>query len=485
MTRRGLMSVSLVAGLACVAGCRRDHEEQPGDLAGKTKPDVIFILVDTLRADRLGCYGYRRDNSPRIDALAREGILFERAVAPSPWTQPSMASLFAGLYPTAHGVLGYRRAYEGVAGTAPAVTVFADEFETLAESMKRGGYETAAFVSNPFIVEDFGFAQGFDHFDDSFASNLTNGDVVNEAALAWLDARSDERPLFLYLHYMDCHGPYAAGPRFLDPLVEELERTGVSDRLSPEAVGKLDYLWKPPTGPTDLARHDKLSHFREYWAARYESGIRQFDHHLEALEAELARRGLWEDAFVILTADHGEALYEHGYWDHGYSVYHTDLHVPLILRWPGRLPAGQRIEELVRLIDVHDTICDALALAPPDNTQGRSLKPLLLAGGDWEAVSAYAEGVKIGPEQRAVYAAGWKLLVRTESDETELYRIVSDPSEQNDIAAEYPKLVVRMRALLDEQLERNRQRARGVDVRQVPLGREKIEQIRSLGYLGD
>lgn len=491
MTRRALhrwsrhVTIGCVIGIVGLVGCRRESTESPKGAAKAQRPTVIFILVDALRADRLGCYGCSHGNSPTIDALATEGVLFERAVAAAPWTQPSIASLFSGVYPTAHGVLGYKEAYESVVDKTPAVTVFSDDFETLAESMKRGGYTTAAFVANPFVVREFGFAQGFDHFDASFASNLTNGDVVNKAVLDWLDTRTDKKPLFLYLHYMDVHGPYDAAPKFLDPLLDEIEQKGVSELLTPEAVKKLDYLWQPPTGPTDLARHNKLSHYREYWEARYEAGIRRFDYYFAQLESELKSRGIWNDAMIVLTADHGEALYEHGYWDHGFSVYDTDLHVPLILRRPGVLPAGKRIPDIVRLIDVQNTLCDQFGITPPANTQGRALSPLFTKGGKWDPVSAYAEGVKIGPEQRAMYAAGWKLLLHTDTDKMELYHFVRDPGEQTDLATKYPRLVEQMRTMLDDQLTRNQRRAAGLELEKAPLTDEKIKQIRSLGYTGD
>jgi len=472
--------------LLLVGACKRGEQGTVTSSAPfAARPTVIFIMVDTLRADRLACYGYRRANAPTIDALAREGVLFERTIAASPWTQPSIASLFSSWYPTAHGVLGYREAYEATVDETKHVTVFAESFRTLAESMQEAGYATAAFVANPFLVESFGFAQGFDHFDDSFANNLTTGDVVNAAAVKWLADRDTQKPLFLYLHYMDAHGPYSAPPRFLDPLIDDLERTGVRELLSPEAVRRLDYLYQPPTGPTDLERHNRLNHYREYWSARYEAGIRQVDFYLSELEAKLTEMGLWQNAYIILTADHGEALDEHGYWDHGFSAHHTDLHVPLILRWSGKLPRGTRIADLTRLIDLLPTLREQFDLQPLVTIQGVSLVPILAGDDRSDAITAYAEGVKIGPEQRAIYVGAWKLLLTVDTDEVNLYHIVRDPLEQEDLAAKHPKLAAELRALLMEQHERNKKLAEGVETQQAPLTDEQIERLRTLGYLGD
>ncbi len=484
-----MLKTALAVGLCCatlflLGGCK--PMAQDTEAAAAARPHVIFIMVDTLRADRLGCYGYRRDNSPTMDLIAKEGVLFERTIAASPWTQPSIASLFASVYPGVHGVIGYREAYEGVLDDTKAVTVFADSFQTLAESFQNAGYATAAIVANPFLVDPFGFSQGFDHYDDTFADNLISGKVVNKAALKWLSQRDQTKPFFLYLHYMDAHGPYDAPPEFLDPLVNDLEREGVTESLSPEAVKKLNYLWKPPTGPTDLSRHDKLSHFREYWSARYESGIREVDTHLGRLRTGLVEMGLWNNAYVILTADHGEALYENGYWDHGFSAHHTDLHVPLILRWPAGLQAGQRIQALTRLIDVAPTLIDQLHLSPMVNVQGTSLVPIIQDKVQDETPTvAYAEGVKMGPEQRAVYTGDWKLLLTVDTGVVELYNIDRDPLEQNDLAAKHPKLTSELQTILTEQHERNKKLSQGVETQRATLTDEQIKRLRALGYLGE
>ncbi|MFQ5351563.1 MAG: sulfatase [Candidatus Binatia bacterium] len=480
-------TILFLLGLFLPGGCNpTDQGSRITEKADSARPNVIFILIDTLRPDRLGCYGYRRDNSPTIDALAKEGVLFERAISAAPWTQPSIASLFAAVYPGVHGVIGYRKAYQGVKDKTKTVTVFADSFQTLAESFQGAGYATAAIVANPFLVKGFGFAQGFDHYNDTITDNWVTGDIVNQAALAWLIKQDKKKPFFLYLHYMDAHGPYAAPPKFLDPLLDDLEREGVKEKLSPEAIQKLDYLWQPPTGPTDLARHNKLSLYREYWSARYEAGIRQVDFHLQQLREELIKLGLWKDAYIILTADHGEALYEHGLWDHGFSAYHTDLHVPLILRWPGTIPEGRRIHALARLIDLAPTLVTQLHLSPMTHIQGTSLLPIIQGRSTGEAPPvAFAESVKIGPEQRAVYAGAWKLLLFVDTGEVKLFQIDRDPLEQKDLAETHPKLTSELRDILNEQHEQNKKLSQGVPTQRATLTDEPIKRLRSLGYLGE
>ncbi len=463
------------------------RKARPADPGPPPRPNIIFVLIDTLRADYLGVYGNPRRSTPNIDAIAADGTVFDRAIAPAPWTQPSMASLFASVHPGVHRVLDYRQAFAGAEQDAAKVSVFDDRFETLAESLQAGGYATAAFVANPFVVADYGFDQGFDHFDSSFAKNTTPGRQVNQAAFAWLAMRDANQPFLLYLHYMDAHGPYNTGGDVLEPLLEEVERLPTKHRLTEEEVQRLNYLRKPPASRFDPARFQRLGWYREYWAARYEAGVRMADRFIGELRDGLVKMGLWEGSYVILTSDHGESLCGHGFWDHGLSTYHPELHVPLILRWPGQLPAGRRVRETVRLFDLMPTLLDQLRLPPPSIVQGRSLVPYLADPPLAEPRIAFAEGVKFGPEQKAVYVGLWKLMVLFPPDGSEpqaaLYNHATDPGELTNLGRAEPGRVQAMFQLMRNQMDANARLAAGHNVQQMPLTPTQIERLRSLGYV--
>jgi arylsulfatase A-like enzyme len=470
-----LATYALIAALLSAVGACKTAAD---------RPNVILIVIDTLRADRLGAYGDASGHTPELDAIAAEGITFDRALAQAPWTQPSMASLFCGCNPAVHQVLDYRFALTSSTGAAPKVELLDTGFQTLAESLHDAGYQTAAFVANPFVLTEYGFAQGFDHFDASFANNTTPGEVVNDAAITWLERRRSPQPLFLYLHYMDVHGPYHARAAFLDPLLDAVEARPDKHLLSPEEFERLGYLRNVPVTAADAARHERLAHYREYWEARYDAGVREADRAVGALRQRLTDLGVWRDAYVIVTADHGESLCEHGQWDHGRSLYHPELRVPLVLRWPRHLTAGTRISAGARLIDLVPTLSEQLGLSAAWQMQGRSLVAPM-AGQPAAAVPALAAGVKFGPDQRAIYLEQWKLILQPASGETHLYEAWADPDEEHDLAPAHAEIVDRLRAALaNEDAASARLRAQGQTQRQrVELSAGQYERLRALGYV--
>ena len=432
----------------------------------------------------MGVYG-GGELTPTIDGIAAEGVTFSRTVAAAPWTQPSIASLFCSYYPGVHKVQSYKIALDNyVRGSAPTMSVFSDDFVTLAEALQQNGYETAAFCANPFILPGYGFAQGFDHFDASFAENQTPGSVVNEAALAWLAERDASKPMFLYLHYMDVHGPYEGDQEWLEARLDEIERMPDKRALSEREINELRYLRQVPEWVKDKARHGRLAHYQEYWAARYDAGVRAMDKHLASLRDRLDELGLWDDAWVIVTADHGEALCEHGFWSHGYSVHHSELDVPLIMRWPSTLPAGSRVSVAARLIDVMPTLLDQLGLPPIEGIQGVSLQPYVTGETPETPCVAFAESVKVGTEQKAVYQGHLKLLMTdSQPPRWELFDVSADPAEQRNLASSDPRLGALI-ALLRGQMEENKTVARPGQQSRVPLSEAQRHRLESLGYLG-
>lgn len=469
------MGLAVVLALACAAP-ERAREVGP--------PPVVLIVADTLRADRLGSYGSTEGHTPGLDAIASQGVTIDPVIAPAPWTQPSIASLFSGTYPGVHGVTRYRSAVAGAMRGEPQVPVLGGSFDTLAEALRRGGYETAAFVANPFVARDFGFGQGFDHFTSPSAHERWPGAELNRAALAWLDARDGTRPPFLYLHYMDAHGPWEAAPERLDPLLDAVAALPEPTVLTLEQRERLDYLWRLPRGARDPARHARLSRTLEYWQARYDAAVRELDAQVAALVAALEERGLWQHALVVFTADHGEALLDRGLWDHGFSVQGAELHVPLLWRWPGELPAGLRVAGAAGLVDVLPTLLDLLSLPPIPDAQGRSLADAL-RGGPLPETAVFAQAVKSGPEQQAVYRGGYKLeqVLGREAVEDRLYTIAEDPLETEDVGSRHAQTLDALRAALDDFRRDNAARRKGA-AGVAPVDPARRRQLEALGYLG-
>jgi arylsulfatase len=473
----------LIALPVLLTGCDRRPAAMADPGGQPPRPNIIFILVDTLRADRLGCYGHSGELSPMMDALAREGVLFEQAIATSPWTLPSVASYFCGYYPTVHKVTRYAQALDASLVPRGQVRLFGEQFTTLAEALQANGYRAAGFSANPFIVPKYGFAQGFDYFDASFAANDTPGDVVNAAALRWLAERDASRPFFLYLHYMDVHDPYTASDTYVGPLVDAVERMPDKRRLSrAEAERHRRFFSKSGIAYGNSPQHRRLFQYAEYWQARYEAGILQVNHYLDELRAKLEEMGLWQDAYVILTADHGESLGEHELWAHGLSAHQDQLHVPLILRWPGKLPAGKRIPQTVRLFDIMPTLLEQLQIPPVGDLQAKSLVDLIRGQTD-RSLLAFAEAVKRKPGQKALVLNEWKLLAHTDEGRYELYNLDDDPTEQRDLAGQSPERVAGLRRLLEEQMTENHARSEGVEVQHADVTEEELRRFRALGYL--
>ena len=277
------------------------------------RPNVLLITMDTTRADRLGLYGYERAETPAIDGVGEEAIVFERCFSPVPLTLPAHSSLMTGLYPPRHGVRANG-------------AVVAPEAETLAEILRREGYATGAAVGAFVLDSQFGLGQGFDHYDDEtqprqrrFFYTERHAELVTDAALAWWNKQST-RPVFLWVHYFDPHAPY-----------------------------------EPPG-------FDATFSHRHAYDAEISFVDQQVKRLVEAFDTS--------ETMVILTADHGEALGEHGEASHGLFVYNATLRVPLIVRFPDRRHAGQRISTPVSLVDVLPSLMSWIDLPIPPNLDG-------------------------------------------------------------------------------------------------------------------
>lgn len=326
------------------------------------------MVNDALRADRLGCYGYHRPTSPNIDRFAGESVLFERALSNSPWSASSFMSLFSSLSPEVHGVsnLSSRfRLHPRVSGRIPL----------LAEILQDHGYLTVGLHGGGNIPSVRGFDRGFNYYGKNFGT--ANYREVADLIRKWLEeSRSAGRPIFLFLHHLICHDPYLYGPgefrfRFLENPVPDLPLTIQElDKLGPDRAANF---WKG----VDLANPRHKAHID----ALYDGGVYFSDFVFEELMEVLREEGIYDEALIILTADHGEALGERGTRGHG-ALWIEHLHVPLLLKFPGAERGGRKVAVPVGLMDVVPTLFEYLQVKHPDPVQGTSLLPLAAGRGE-------------------------------------------------------------------------------------------------------
>jgi len=327
------------------------------------RPNLLLISIDTLRADRLACYGGPRGLGRALCELADAGTRYTWAFATAPATAPSVASILTGLYPRSHGVSQHGRSVLGA------------EVPTLAAALREAGYATAAFVSNPVLERGKRLDRGFDVYDDEMPRHERNRPGYREraarettdAALAW--ARSAPEPRFLWVHYQDPHGPY--------------EPPGAAPPRDPPR-GEVLPLLDDDSGQGGIPAYQALpgARTREAYASRYDAEIRQLDRQIARLVRGLD--GLGRPPFAIATADHGEALGEDGYFfAHGHSVGLDQIRVPLLVR-PAEPHAAVTVVQPVSLVDVAPTLLAAAGLPAPERADGREL-PASLPGAAAEA----------------------------------------------------------------------------------------------------
>jgi arylsulfatase A-like enzyme len=410
------------------------------------RPNVLLYLVDTLRRDRLGCYGYTRAVSPNIDAFAADSTLFVNTVGQSSWTKPSVASIFSGIWPPALGTISWKQKLP-------------EEVETLAESLQTAGYRTAAFVTNPNVVKAFGFHQGFDDF---YRKLKRPSDVVNEMVLEWLDQLTVDAPFFLYVHTMDPHAPYSPPEPF---------RRQFAPRA--DAMPSWSPRWKWPL--------EVLPFFQDL----YDGEVAFNDHSFGSLLRDLEARGLYDETLILFVSDHGEEFKEHGRWRHGANLHAETLNFPLIIRFPGQ-QEGRRAEELAQHIDLMPTVLDYLGLPIPEAVEGGSLSAVTKAGNSRQGPRterAYSH-LQLGgkPRHLSIVDGPWKL-IRTERPRgisVLLYNWKEDPREREDLAAEFPVRTAVLSALLDQ---KSSQSQILVPEEEGKPDEETLDALRALGYL--
>lgn len=430
------IALIVISGIAAGLLYLRLQPTSFSGLKGHKHFNYVLVTVDTLRADRIGCYGYSDIETPCMDMLARRGIKFERCISQTPLTLPSHTSLLTGTYPTFHGV----RDNGGF--------LVPQELLTLAELFKDREYRTSAFVAAYVLDSKWGIDQGFDYYFDQFdlskykTISLGNvqrrGDEVIDEALSWLDKNSEEN-FFTWIHLYDPHTPY-----------------------------------------------DPPSPFRERYPGRpYIGEIAYTDSQLGRLWDYLTEKGLLDETILIFASDHGESLSEHDEQTHGFFIYQEGIHVPLVIVTPFDKLQGLSRKSVVSLVDVMPTILEMEEIPIPDQVQGRSLVPLFMNGSEERENFAYAE--TFYPR----YHYGWSELTSIQDDkyklivapELELYDLDSDPQERKNLATLEPETTRRFMRAAEEFQEQSSHGSFEVDYRQ--MDEEARQKLSALGYIGN
>lgn len=418
----------------------------------RRRANVIVYLVDTLRKDHLGSYGYGKPVSPRVDAFAREATLFRNAVAQSSWTRPSVVSILTGLLPRTHGVHGRRDA-------------LSQEAVTLAEVLRGAGYRTAAIVTNGNVDRSFGLGQGFESYR-LLQHGRDTAENVNARAAQWLEGVRGE-PFFLFLHTIEPHTPYQPPPAFRQRFAPSV----------PEDLGKVRTL-KALNAGTLPVTPERLQGL----LALYDAEIAANDAAFGALVGLLRERGLWEETVVVFLSDHGEEFHDHGGWEHGRTLHTEMLDVPLLVRLPG-VGEGRAVDRLAQHVDVVPTLLDALGLPVPAAVEGRSLLPAMAGAGedgsgDEEAALSWLD--VDGFRSASASTPAWRLIEdRAPRAGRSLFDRRGDPRETRDLVRERAVRAGYLRSLL-RAAESGGARLRAGE---GTVDDELRERLRALGYV--
>jgi arylsulfatase A-like enzyme len=467
---------------------------------------ILFILADTLRRDRLPFYGGERDNAPVLSKIAEEGTVFTRNVSQGTWTKVSVPSILTSLYPTSHGIV------EPADRLPSSVT-------TLAEALRDAGYATYATSSVGFTGKMTALHQGIETLHESGSvpeldhSYSKTARVFVDRLLPWIDEHS-ETPFFVFLHVFDPHDPFRPYAPYEtlytddEEIAEHEERIARMNAFLAEEEGE-EVDEDDAYGPLPRAEQlEKAGIDADAWVDTeldwYDASIRAMDAEIGRVLERLDQLDILEDTLIVFTSDHGEEFLEHGNHFHGLHAYGEMINVPLVMWWPGVVPAG-RSDVVVQSIDVYPTVLALAGLEPPreaQQIQGQSLLPLM-ADPDrpsrlgWLDRPAFAERavtkelgfqlpVKEQVAQQVVVSEGWKLVRNLDPPsgraEYELYDAVADPLDQNDVAAENTEVVSRLRADLDAWHE-TALAAKIEEVSPEEMSPEDRERLRSLGYI--
>ncbi|MBK7644047.1 MAG: sulfatase [Planctomycetes bacterium] len=502
--------------LAALAACNRSTPVEPR-APGKPPPNILVVVLDTLRPDHLGCYGSSRPTSPRLDSLAQRSCLFENAQSAAPLTVASLLSLVSSLYPAVHGVQGELNPGR-----------MSEHVTTLAEVLAAHGYTTAAFTEGGYANPRFGLGQGFQTFpaspndSDPNVSNLLGTSRLSEnlaRTQTWL--RGVKQPFFLFFHTYEVHQPnyarqdymrmfrpgfdeaadhartaaaiqrwdheHAASEEECQTLLEHLyqcPRTGLPDLLDPDGFERLAH--KYGCAPDDAVHNEKLlALVRDL----YDGAIRYTDDQLELLWNLLDELQLQSNTILVVVSDHGEGLGEHERIEHSHNLHEEALHVVLLIHAPGQEFAPRRVKTQVRSIDVMPTLLELAGIdASGLPLQGESLVPLMLGHtqADHLAFSHARHVDEFEPPQFSVRDGRWRLIVEPKTKKQWLYDHENDPSELKDVSGQYPEVLARLSSLIEQQRRQDEFLRAKLDSApgELVIDEQTMQELKALGYTG-
>jgi arylsulfatase A-like enzyme len=431
-------------------------------------PNVVLIVVDTLRYDHVGCYGSERETTPNMDAFASDAVRFQRAYSTAPWTMPSVASMLTGLYP-------------GACRPADTWDLLAEELTTLPEVFRAQGYATAGIISHFLIGPRFNYDQGFDTFiDDEANADNMHGHVSSEALSRQAsevlnDLSSKAKPFFLFVHYFDPHYDYQRHPEY---------------GYASESAGRLD-------GKQTIEHlrelSDMTSEESRFLKSLYDEEIRYTDQGIGMLLDELRRLELYDHTIVAITADHGEEFLDHGWLGHTRTLYEELIRVPLIIRAPGIERPAREVESPVSLVSLASSLLDLAGVNPAGiGSHGASFAPMMRADGPRPSTIIFSEAsfdssmpADLGKKtnKKSIIWERYKLVRDESSGELELYDLKKDPEERTDLSETSESLLQSLLPMLDERILASRP-SESADTEDVELTEDELDRLRDLGYVG-
>jgi arylsulfatase A-like enzyme len=390
------------------------------------RPNVIFLSVDSMACKHLGCYGYHRATSPNMDKLAETGVLFENVIAQSNWTKPALASIVTGLYPSVHktdaqGETGDRVNVE----VRNCAHVLDERFRTMAQEFQDGGYATAGFSNGGYAHSFFGFGRGFDVYENQAGGLKSSSYRLLQWTLGGLG-----KSFMAWIHAWDAHFPYMDRPPYNRKFVER--RAPI--RLDASIRHAIN------SGTRTITELE-----REFLCGLYDGAINYVDALIGNFVEELRNLKLLDNTFLVISADHGEAFMEHGYVEHTACLHSEVVRVPLIVVGPG-LPQGRRVRSQVRSIDIMPTVLDLCGLYPKEKIQGVSLLPWITAHANGDLVSG--SETERGGGQTALSDGRLKIIRKSTDKSFQVYDVLADVHEKNDISESYPDIREAMKSKL-------------------------------------
>ena len=459
---RRVLGFAVLVTAVLVVDFERGAGATPGlPHAPHRRPDILLVTVDALRADHLSARGYHHLTTPAIDAFARRSVQFTNAIAQAPYTKASMASLMTGLYPSTHqavtATVPFPETMTGHVTSQPAATdVLPSSATTLAEGLHAAGYRTLGFTANPFLIADFGFAQGFDRFRFYPGTDFARGQSLIADLVDEVRASGADQPVFAWIHLMEPHSPYTP-----PPLTGGMFKVQGPPEPIPESV--TIPFWLLPGSPRD----------RRLYVAAYDADIAAADVAFDSVVREFRVVRQSRESVVIVVADHGEQFLDHGGWEHGSNLHDELVRVPLAILAPD-IPAAV-VDVQVELIDLFATLL-GLANADVPANQGRSLNALMHGTGEGHGAMS-----EIAGSAYALREDGFKFIEFTDG-RSQLFDLSQDPLERHDVAGENATRVARMRAALNARLSAAIAMRRSVRGESAPVDPAIAERLRALGY---